>query len=309
MQKATMPIEEAAAAEEEVVSPEVRDAPAFDFYPERWLMGTAHMSDAEQITYLRLLCHQWMMQGLPDEAATLKRLGGRGLTPTVLEKFPVHKDGRRRNRRLEILRKEQRDRIAKCSEQRRQAALKRWGVKPGGKTPPPKKTVTESPPDPNACGRIAGADASALRPECPPLTTHLPPQESERAREGPVAPSVEEIVAAYPRQDAPFDCYEAVQMSLDGGEDPQQFLAAVKTCAEHIRATPGGSANRFVPKARSFFQREEWRSPESFVKTHWGAGKGSGSSSPTAYQPDKPPGHGWGDAGDAPWVVEAEAAE
>jgi hypothetical protein len=42
-----------------------RDAPAFDFYPERWLVGTAAMSDAEQLSYLRLLCHQWTMDGLP----------------------------------------------------------------------------------------------------------------------------------------------------------------------------------------------------------------------------------------------------
>jgi hypothetical protein len=294
-----MPKETTPEEEEETELAEVRDAPAFDFYPERWLMGTAHMSDGEQITYLRLLCHQWMMQGLPDDAGTLKRLGGR-----VLEKFPVQKDGRRRNKRLEILRNEQRERIAKCSEQRRQAALKRWGLKPAGKTPPSKKTVTESPLDLSACGRIAGADASALRPECPPLTTHLPPHESEREREGLDASLVEEIVAAYPRQDAPFDCYQAVQMSLDGGEDPQQMLAAVKLCADHIRVSPGGSANRFVPKARSFFQREEWRSPESFVKTHWGPGKGA--SSPTAYQPEKPPSNGWGDGTDAPWAVEVE---
>lgn len=107
---------------------DTRDAPAFDFYPERWLVGTAAMTDAEQISYLRLLCHQWMNgdAGLPDDAATLRRLAGKGCTAAVRAKFPAGADGRLRNRRLEILRHEQRERIRKRSEQRRTAARKRW---------------------------------------------------------------------------------------------------------------------------------------------------------------------------------------
>lgn len=105
-----------------------RDAPAFDFYPERWLVGTAAMTDAEQISYLRLLCHQWMSgdEGLPTDAPTLKRLAGKGCSTTVLAKFPVGSDGKRRNQRLEIIRSDQRERIAKKSEQRRAAVNKRW---------------------------------------------------------------------------------------------------------------------------------------------------------------------------------------
>ena len=92
-----------------------RDAPAFDFYPERWLVGTAAMSDAEQLSYLRLLCHQWTMDGLPEDATILRRLGGKGVTDVVLDKFPPV-DGKRRNARLEIIRGEQRARIAKSRD-------------------------------------------------------------------------------------------------------------------------------------------------------------------------------------------------
>lgn len=92
-----------------------RDAPAFDFYPERWLVGTAAMSDAEQLSYLRLLCHQWTMDGLPEDVAILRRLAGKGVTDAVLAKFPVV-DGKRRNARLEIVRQEQRQRIVKSRE-------------------------------------------------------------------------------------------------------------------------------------------------------------------------------------------------
>lgn len=105
-----------------------KDAPAFDFYPERWLVGVAALSDLEQLAYLRLLCHEWLAGdlGLPDDLAALRRLAGKGVTPALLEKFPVGTDGKRRNPRLEIVRAEQRARIAKRSEQRKAAALRRW---------------------------------------------------------------------------------------------------------------------------------------------------------------------------------------
>ncbi len=90
-----------------------KDAPAFDFYPERWLVGTASMTDAEQLAYLRLLCHQWVMEGLPADEGALKRLAGKGVTGAVLAKMPVCDDGKRRNSRLEIVRENQRARIEK----------------------------------------------------------------------------------------------------------------------------------------------------------------------------------------------------
>jgi hypothetical protein len=86
-----------------------RDAPALDFYPERWLVGTAAISDAEQLSYLRLLCHQWTMDGLPIDTVILKRIGGKGVTDSLLEKFPIT-EGKRRNPELE----ENRERFRKA---------------------------------------------------------------------------------------------------------------------------------------------------------------------------------------------------
>lgn len=131
-----------------------RDAPAFDFYPERWLVGTAAMSDLEQIAYLRLLCHQWLGgdAGLTADPATLRRLAGKGCTAAVLAKFAGGADGRLRNARLEIIRQEQRDRIRKKSEQRRAAAQKRWHGAGG-----PDREEEEH-------REISGHDAAAMRP-------------------------------------------------------------------------------------------------------------------------------------------------
>ncbi|MCX6847894.1 MAG: hypothetical protein NTY98_03145 [Verrucomicrobia bacterium] len=151
---------------------QIRDAPAFDFYPERWLVGVATLSDAEQLSYLRLLCHQWLLQGLPEDVPALKRLGGKGVTPAVLAKLPLQADGKRRNPRLEIIREEQRERIAKKSEQRRAAAIKRWHAAP--ETPPANglrthgvSTLEKHPPGmrPHS-GSLRETDAAGMRPHC-----------------------------------------------------------------------------------------------------------------------------------------------
>ncbi|MBB5031477.1 hypothetical protein [Prosthecobacter vanneervenii] len=164
--------------------PPVRDAPAFDFYPERWLVGVAGMSDAEQLSYLRLLCHQWLLQGLPADVPALKRLGGKGVTPAVLAKLPLQPDGRRRNARLEIIREEQRERIAKKSAQRRAAAHKRWH---GSATAPHTAGSAGAEPDAWPEHNPTETDAAGMRSQCGGRcgeaaadmpTTHRPPPTS-----------------------------------------------------------------------------------------------------------------------------------
>ena len=175
----------------------IRDAPAFDFYPERWLVGVAGMSDAEQLAYLRLLCHQWLLQGLPADVPALKRLGGgKGVTPAVLAKLPLMPDGKRRNARLETIREEQRERIAKKSEQRRAAAYKRWQLAPGtapvGSMRPPYGSTCET-------------DAAGMRPHCGSMcetdaaampTTHRPPPTAHPVPEDANNAGAHEVVAA-----------------------------------------------------------------------------------------------------------------
>jgi uncharacterized protein YdaU (DUF1376 family) len=177
-----------------------RDAPAFDFYPERWSHGTRHMSKVERTDYLDLLVFQWTEQGIPGDLNAVARvLGykkGSQIPAAVLEKFPVCEDGKRRNARLESIRAEQRERIRKKSEQRKSAAHTRWhgreagaaaGTRNATPSAAPADPVPPSPPDAAAfrphVSRDAAAslphgfaDAAALRTQCPPPTTHHPPQ-------------------------------------------------------------------------------------------------------------------------------------
>lgn len=153
----------------DAADPPVRDAPAFDFYPERWLVGVAGMSDAEQLAYLRLLCHQWLLgdAGLPEDVPALKRLGGsKGVTEAVLAKLPLQRDGKRRNARLEIIRAEQRERIASRRRGAAKTNAKRW----------PRAAAEGSLSDAGAT-RCTGGERCAddAGDGSPPPTAHLPP--------------------------------------------------------------------------------------------------------------------------------------
>jgi len=152
----------------------MKDAPAFDFYPERWLAGVADLSDAEQLAFLRLLCHQWLKQGLSSDLAKLQRLAGKGVTDDLLSKFPTGDDGLRRNKRLETIRDEQRARIAKAAEKGKKMAESRWS-----------KQCTSNA---QAMHKHPHSMPLALHEECPPPTTH-PITAKAVNKESPAAPS------------------------------------------------------------------------------------------------------------------------
>jgi hypothetical protein len=247
----------------------MKDAPAFDFYPERWLAGVAMLSDAEQLAFLRLLCQQWLAcdEGLPADPALLKRAAGKGVTPALLEKFPLCEDGRRRNAKLERIRAEQRERITKKSEQRRAAAMRRWH--PNESEP---DAVAMRPHD----SRMVRDDAGAM-----PTTHHSPCTERESTAGAPAdasgqAHAARDIAGLYPRQDAPAAVLEAILDDLNAGEEAETIRRQVAECAEHIRKAPGGSSNRYVPTARAFFTDRQWRSPEAFA-ARWAPAEAAGN--------------------------------
>ena len=253
----------------------MKDAPAFDFYPERWLAGVAEMSDTDQLVYLRLLCHSWLRDGLPDDVKALSRLAGRKVRESVMTKFPVSEDGRRRNPRLERIRCDQRERIRKKSEQRKAAAEARWSKdKFNGHTPAMR-------PHEN---RISSVDAGDMQKPCeadahhPPLTTH--PNLRESTARDPIGVQSEMIALSYPRQDDPIGVMSIIAYDLNDGQDVEQMRLAVAKCADHIRKAPGGSSNRYVPSARRFFETRQWRSPEA-LKNRW--------KSDLALKGDQPP--------------------
>lgn len=54
----------------------MKASPAFQFYPDRWLGGTSHLSPAARGIYLDLLCWQWNhVKPLPTSATTRAQIG------------------------------------------------------------------------------------------------------------------------------------------------------------------------------------------------------------------------------------------
>lgn len=118
-------------------------APAFQFYPADFIVGTAEMSPEEVGAYIRLLCYQWSKGGLPDDQAKCASMAGcsGNAIASIWHKFGRCEDGRMRNTRMEAVRAEQDKYRAKQADN----AKKRW--KKDGLAMPP-----HIPPDmPDAC--------------------------------------------------------------------------------------------------------------------------------------------------------------
>lgn len=138
-----------------------KDAPAFDFYPERFWFAVEGWTDSEICRYWRLLSQQWMRDGLPESVKELEGMARGKLTERVLAKFPVADDGKRRNPFLEQLRDEQRQRIQKAKEKSDRMHAARYGKQSLERAT---STATSSP--------------QALLKHCPPPTTHHSPHTS-----------------------------------------------------------------------------------------------------------------------------------
>jgi len=88
--------------------------PAFQFYAADFLTATAELTDEEVGIYLRLLLNQWINGSIPGEMRRMAMLISAGherlekeMWPLIGQKFTKGEDGRYRNDRLELVRKEQ----------------------------------------------------------------------------------------------------------------------------------------------------------------------------------------------------------
>lgn len=146
------------------------NAPAFDFYPERWTHGTRHMSKIERCDYMDLLCHQWTDDGLTDDLELIARLLGykkpAQIPALVLIKFPVSPDGKRRNIRLEIERQKQQERFARKSLGASKTNAKRWG----------QRVASESLSDQIATHERLASESPPPTSDLRPINTPLPPE-------------------------------------------------------------------------------------------------------------------------------------
>lgn len=107
--------------------------PAFLFYPEDFMAGTAHMPPLAVGVYIRCLCHQWSHGSIPSDQTAIGRLCGAlpdeiaTAWPMVAGKFSDAGEGTLANKRLESVRAE----LAAISRRRAKSgklgASSRWG--------------------------------------------------------------------------------------------------------------------------------------------------------------------------------------
>lgn len=199
--------------------PKHKDAPAFDFYPERFWFAVEGWTDREIVAYFRLLSQQWLRDGLPEAESDLKGLARCKISARVISKFPISNDGLRRNLFLEEIREKQRSRIEAGREKARKMAASRWSK--------------EKSPDATS---IPTSTAQAMLEPCPPLTNHHSPVQSHSTSEpearaeipgvGEKTPTIEFIRAIAARNmiteeiaDAFFHAMEAVHW-IDAKQRP-----------------------------------------------------------------------------------------
>jgi uncharacterized protein YdaU (DUF1376 family) len=110
-----------------------RKAPAFLFYADDFLAGTADMSAEEVGGYIRLLCHQWTKGSIPNDPERVARMAGLMGSPCVgyvLAKFRLCDGHTLKNARLEKVREEHQAFKARQSTAGANGAAKRWGKCP-----------------------------------------------------------------------------------------------------------------------------------------------------------------------------------
>lgn len=103
------------------------NTPAFQFYPQDFLVGTALFSPEETGAYIRLLCYQWNLGGLPDNNEQLARLAGcsGNAVASIRHKFGICQDSKLRNARLEDVRAKQNE----FRSRQKEKAENRWKMK------------------------------------------------------------------------------------------------------------------------------------------------------------------------------------
>lgn len=102
--------------------------PAFQFYAKDFLAGTSDMSNAEVGAYIRLLCHQWDKEILPNDDVKLTRLcsGDNEGIIRAKTKFIENEEGNLYNVRLQNTREIQNEFRKSRSDSGKEGAKKRW---------------------------------------------------------------------------------------------------------------------------------------------------------------------------------------
>lgn len=258
-------------------------SPAFQFYPNDWLSSTriALMTPAEEGGYIRLLCHDWTNDGIPnddDQLAALSRLGDawfNGSAQVLKACFSNHpaKVGFLTNPRLQ----DERQKQAEWREAKRDGGVKganrRWGRDVPvdqwfrGDTPVPDRknpsdqTVSDGSPIGNPSEKDGSSSSSS------PSSTREPPLG------GP--PSLNEVLAWGEQEAIPQEACERFFNHNEGlgwmcGQTPIRHPRAWlrKFWASERRVKLGGGMRRESAGSVVFQKKTRMEALEKLLQDH-----------------------------------------
>lgn len=241
-------------------------APAFQFYPADFLVGTAEMTPDEVGAYIRLLCYQWARDGLPSDQGKCAGLAGcsREIIAAIWHKFSVGSDGRARNHKLETVRAAQEAFRASRAE----------NGKKGGRPPKPTNNLVVSGSFPVAkptdnldeSSSSSSSTLSSASTLSPPSGTPVAPKGARKRK------------SVNPEKDASFESFwnewpqkvnrQAAREAWEKVDtEVSVILAALATQKRNPKWVEDGG--RYMPHASTWLNKRRWEdAPLLFTNGH-----------------------------------------
>lgn len=246
------------------------DAPAFQFYPSDWILGTLTFSPAEDGAYLRCVMHQWASGGVPADdrkaLAGVMRVSEKDaakLWATVSAKFQRGDDGLWRNARVEAERAKQAE-----YRQSRIDAGRRGGLAKAKQTPSTatvlleandKQAASTEPSKPLA--KPSSSSSSSFSSSATPSTQNVEGAHTPRPIRHPSPLAWDRVHGRHVAGFCSWVCLpqsifdEFVNRVIGAGASEPEAVAQVRAWAEGVRKSWAGR----IPGDDIFaFWRNEW---------------------------------------------------
>lgn len=224
-------------------------SPAFQFYADDFLAGTAEMTNEEVGAYIRLLCHQWSKGSIPGDMDRISRMAGAMAVPSlgyVMSKFKVGEDGAYRNERLEAERMKQEQFRSIQAKNGKNGAEKRWNHgKPNGTANGIANGTAMATP-------LATAKPNDSSPSPSPSPNNTPPT----PKGIDVAPDrFDEFWNAYPRKESKESARKAWRKVK-----PSDVDAVIRNVASRKTGDPQWTKDggQFIPHAATYLNQRRW---------------------------------------------------
>lgn len=211
------------------------NAPTFQFYVPDFLASTADMSPEEVGIHIRLLCHQWMKGGIPNDVQRLMAMSGACQASSleyVKSRYQLCEDGMLRHARMEEVRKEREEYI----ERQRINGGKRWK----------NRGELDAVAMPSLCQASAKPDAVAMPVDMPNACSPTP---SPSPSPTPDSNSQPKTMSGTPTKSEPCGaaappCLKEVALPLVQASEPRRSLFST------AKAVDSGSSHATPPAPR-----------------------------------------------------------